>query len=159
MFNGYGNACAYPDRTCAVLYAKKGCRHYFADSLFPGNHCLGAQNLLQQALLAQEWLNCGFLSAEPHIGIHAFVQGIVGQDVFPEFFGKFLVEQVAGLLEGVESIGIQDAGPAVNVVPCSITGAENMAKVGGAVPGMISLISPMRSRLAFSKAFTSISSP
>ena len=82
----------------------------------------------------EESVDGGFAATETYIQIHSFLGTTLLQDVLAETFRCFLIEDraVLGLclFENRERISIEEFGPFVAVIACSITAGEDMRECG-----------------------------
>ena len=81
----------------------------------------------------QQCVNLWLAAAEVAVHCHTVVNATRGEDVATELLGNLLVEDVAGLLECVECIGIEYLGPHVAVVAGAVAATHGVAEVCHAV--------------------------
>ena len=70
---------------------------------------------VQKSRAAQQSLNTGFLAAEAFVEHNWIIAAALGENVFPEAFCYFGIED-AFLLEELKSIGIENFRPFVAVI-------------------------------------------
>ena len=85
-----------------------------------------------QAAPGQQRLDVRLPAAEFFIKRHGVVGPAPGKDVVPERGGGFFIEN-AGLLEGLEGVGVQHFGPDVTVVARRVHAGEDVPEIGRAV--------------------------
>src|SRR5204863_9648825 len=90
---------------------------------------------VEQATPAQQRVGLGRAAAERDIGVFGVARSAGGIDVVMQPLGEGGIEDVAGLLEGAEGVGVHHLGPHVAVVTGGIVIAgEDMAELGRPVP-------------------------
>ena len=93
----------------------------------------GCRLVVEQAFAAEERVDAGLFATEGLVELHRVVAAPTGEDVFAEGACFFGVEDVAGLFEGDEGVGVEHFSPGVDVVAGCVASVEDVAEVGAAV--------------------------
>ena len=91
--------------------------------------------ILFETSVGEEGIDAGLLAAEVDIKGHGVVLTAALEDFLAELAGHLLAEDVAGLLEGLVCVSVQNLGPDVAVVAYGVAAAEDVGKVGRTVAG------------------------